>query len=237
MELFTALGKKKMDQSSKNWGSKLAYLTYDGTRKLWFSVILGKKIRLIWCFFFVFQDSFTGKDFVDWAVDKKLISREKAVFMGKQLVSKKFGTTTDVLEEFMVTPYKENSEKKRFKDLFSQDDSRALYKLSTSDAGRALNAQEISKCVQRPANEIAEGLRRLILKLFADFLSKDGKYVDYKGIATSKHFEVSGPQFGLKTYLLSMYCSAFCLFLSCLSCHLVDKHTFWNQAWLFYVTE
>ena len=39
---------------------------------------------------------------MDWAVDKKLISREKAIFMGKQLVSKKFGTTTDVLEEFMV---------------------------------------------------------------------------------------------------------------------------------------
>ena len=43
----------------------------------------------------IFQDSFVGKEFVDWAVDKKRISREKAIFMGKQLVSRKFGTSAD----------------------------------------------------------------------------------------------------------------------------------------------
>eukprot|EP00095_Tigriopus_kingsejongensis_P004820 maker-scaffold769_size100554-snap-gene-0.19 protein:Tk04820 transcript:maker-scaffold769_size100554-snap-gene-0.19-mRNA-1 annotation:"PREDICTED: uncharacterized protein LOC102804375" len=115
------------------------------------------------------QDSFTGKDFVDWAVDKKLISRERAVFMGRQLVSKKFGVNVDEREDF-------------------RDASGALYKLSTSDASRALNAGEMAKCVQRPAAEIAENLRKLILKLFGDYLSKDGRTVDYKGIATSKSF-------------------------------------------------
>ena len=43
-----------------------------------------------------------GKDFVDWAVDKKRISREKAIFMGKQLVSRKFGTSVDNDQEFRV---------------------------------------------------------------------------------------------------------------------------------------
>ncbi len=33
-------------------------------------------------------------------------------------------------------------------------------------------------------------MRKLTLKLFSDFLSPDGKYVDYKGIGTSKSFEV-----------------------------------------------
>ena len=53
-------------------------------------------------YFAFIQDSFVGKDFVDWAVDKKRISREKAIFMGKQLVSRKFGTSVDNDQEFRV---------------------------------------------------------------------------------------------------------------------------------------
>lgn len=66
-----------------------------------------------------------------------------------------------------------------------------MYKLGTSDAGKALNAFALSECVQRPAVEIAEDLRKIIMKLYADFLSSDGKYVDYKGIATSRLYQVS----------------------------------------------
>ncbi len=66
----------------------------------------------------------------------------------------------------------------------------ALYKLATSDESRALNANQISECVQRPAGEIADDMRKLTLKLFSDFLSPDGRFVDYKGIGTSKTFEV-----------------------------------------------
>lgn len=54
------------------------------------------------CDLFVFQESFTGKDFVDWVVDKKRISREKAIFMGKQLVSRRFGLNVDEEQEFKV---------------------------------------------------------------------------------------------------------------------------------------
>ena len=74
--------------------------------------------------------------------------------------------------------------------LFFQDDSNSLYKLGTSDSSRALNANEIAQCVQRQAGEIAEDLRKLILKLYGDFLSSDGRVVDYKGIGASKSFEV-----------------------------------------------
>ena len=48
------------------------------------------------------QESFTGKDFVDWVVDKKRVSREKAIFMGKQLVSRRFGLNVDEEQEFKV---------------------------------------------------------------------------------------------------------------------------------------
>ena len=62
--------------------------------------------------------------------------------------------------------------------------------MATSDSDRVLNASEISKCVQRSPGELSENLPKMILKLFSDFLSPDGKYVDYKGIAKSAHFEV-----------------------------------------------
>lgn len=40
---------------------------------------------------------------MDWIEDKKLISRERAVFMGRQLVSKKFGVNVDEREDFYVS--------------------------------------------------------------------------------------------------------------------------------------
>ena len=45
-----------------------------------------------------------------------------------------------------------------------QDDHNAVYKLATSDCERALNTAELSKCAQRPATEVAEEMRKLILR-------------------------------------------------------------------------
>ena len=72
-----------------------------------------------------------------------------------------------------------------------QDDSHSIYKLATSDLDRTLNTSEISKCVQRPGNEVAEDLRKLILEIYADNLSSDGRSVDYKGIGASEAFKVN----------------------------------------------
>ena len=65
-----------------------------------------------------------------------------------------------------------------------------MYKLATSDSERALNAGELSKCAQRPATEVAEEMRRLILRLYGHFLSEDGSAVDYKGIGQSAEYKV-----------------------------------------------
>ena len=46
-------------------------------------------------------------------------------------------------------------------------------------------------------------MRKLTLKLFSDFLSADGKYVDYKGIGTSKSFEVRETQLCARKKYLS----------------------------------
>lgn len=114
-------------------------------------------------------DSFKGRDFVDWAVESKQVSREKALEMGQGLVSRKFGRSAVQEED------------QQFKD----DDT--LYQLLSS--AKALNSDVISDCVQRPANDVAEDLRKLILKIFAQYLSPDGRSVDYKGIRDSSMFE------------------------------------------------
>jgi hypothetical protein len=72
-----------------------------------------------------------------------------------------------------------------------QDDANSVYKLSTSDASRTLNSSEMSKCVQRPATDIAEDMRNLILRLYGQFISDDGMSVDYKGIGASAPYKVT----------------------------------------------
>ena len=46
--------------------------------------------------------------------------------------------------------------------------------------GDALNSEQPADCVEQPAGDIARNIRVLVLKLFAEFLSADGKYVDYQ---------------------------------------------------------
>ncbi len=41
----------------------------------------------------------------------------------------------------------------------------------------------------RPAHEVAEDLRRLILTIYDNFLSDDGKCVNYAGIAQSDSYK------------------------------------------------
>ena len=43
-----------------------------------------------------------------------------------------------------------------------------------------LNTEYPPECVSPPADQAAQDIRKVVLKLFADFLSPDGKYVDYK---------------------------------------------------------
>lgn len=108
------------------------------------------------------NDSFTGKEFVDWVLTKKEITREKAVEMGQEVIGRSFVLNTR-------------------QQVFKDDSS--LYQLGNSDSG-ALNAGDPT-CVARPAGEMSKDIRNVVLKLFAQFLSSDGKFVDYKGMASS----------------------------------------------------
>ncbi|XP_071960579.1 uncharacterized protein [Antedon mediterranea] len=117
-----------------------------------------------------YKHTFVGKEFVDWVVKTKGVDRAKAVEMGQTLLEQKFG-------------HKIKGKSEHF-----QDDEN-LYRLIENDESMALNSGLPSDCPPRPAGEIGEILRRLILNIFNEFLSEDGKSVDYKGIEASDGFK------------------------------------------------
>ena len=53
----------------------------------------------------------------------------------------------------------------------------------------ALNADVEVKCSAKPLSELGEALRQMILQIHAEFLSADGKRVDYAGIKASQAYE------------------------------------------------
>ena len=116
------------------------------------------------------KDAFTGKEFVDWVMKAKNLDEEKAIEMGQELIARKFGYGVHQEEEF-------------------KNDSDAIYQLGSGLTGIALNTDQVNNCAQRKAEDVAEDLRKLILQIFAAFLSPDGKSVNYKGIKESQMFE------------------------------------------------
>ncbi len=75
--------------------------------------------------------------------------------MGQQLIDRHFGHQVKENQTF-------------------QDD-KVHYRLIEDDDSTALNAGETSQCQARPAGELGEDIRRLILKIYSAFLSADGK--------------------------------------------------------------
>lgn len=118
-----------------------------------------------------YKNSFVGKEAVDWLVKTKKIGREKAVEMCRELVERNFGHG---VEKGKHTEFK---------------DDNSIYRLLEDDESTALNSGMSSVCEPRPAPEVAEELRRLILTLYSKYLSKDGKGVDYESMEKSTEFK------------------------------------------------
>ncbi|CAG2211928.1 unnamed protein product [Mytilus edulis] len=118
----------------------------------------------------VHKNSFSGKEFVDWIVKTKELDRSIALEMGQALIDKHFGHNVKSKETFQ--------------------DADVYYRLLDDDESEALNSGTMSDCEPRPAGEVGEDIRKLILKIYNVFLSKDGRKVNYKGITASSEFEV-----------------------------------------------
>ena len=92
----------------------------------------------------------------------KNVDKEKAIEMGQELISRKFGFGIHKNEDFKY-------------------ESDAIYQLGSGMGSNALNTDQVNNCAQRKAGDVSEDLRKLILQIFASFLSSDGRKVDYKG--------------------------------------------------------
>ncbi|XP_023325564.1 uncharacterized protein LOC111699192 [Eurytemora carolleeae] len=113
-------------------------------------------------------DSATGSELVSFLVQSKGLEEQEAVETLKQ-----------ILEKNLILSV-EN------KEIFEPDSS--LYRFGLSYLS-GLNTEYPPECVSPPADQAAQDIRKVVLKLFADFLSPDGKYVDYKGMASSSLWE------------------------------------------------
>eukprot|EP01094_Clydonella_sp_ATCC50884_P000341 TRINITY_DN10267_c0_g1_i1.p1 TRINITY_DN10267_c0_g1~~TRINITY_DN10267_c0_g1_i1.p1 ORF type:complete len:520 (+),score=191.95 TRINITY_DN10267_c0_g1_i1:33-1592(+) len=111
---------------------------------------------------------FVGSQLVDWLVKERQCTRKEAVDLGNEMLEKHF--FHHVCDDHV------------FKDKY------LFYRFLHDEKKQALNVQETSMCEPMPALDLAEKLRRLIIALYDEHLSPDGKVVDYAGIARSEGF-------------------------------------------------
>ncbi|XP_032888496.1 uncharacterized protein LOC116980420 isoform X2 [Amblyraja radiata] len=121
-----------------------------------------------WSCLKVHHNTFTGKKLITWLISNRNVDKPAAVAMAKVLISRKF-----------LNPLSENA----------MEDSDSLFRLVEHDSPSALNTGATAELRAVSASGHSEIMRELILKLFAEYITPDGKYVDYKGMATSPMFE------------------------------------------------
>uniref|UniRef100_A0A3Q3VWL3 DEP domain-containing protein n=1 Tax=Mola mola TaxID=94237 RepID=A0A3Q3VWL3_MOLML len=123
----------------------------------------------------VYKKSFPGVQLVHWLQTEKGMGRAQAYKTGKALLQKKY----------MVIVRGCGQQD----DSFGEDTMDTLYRLLEDDPHSALNAGQTAVCSPIQAAELSLLLREMILKLFSDHLSADGKSVDYKGMLMNPAFE------------------------------------------------
>ncbi|KAM8857889.1 uncharacterized protein ACB058_009370 [Synchiropus picturatus] len=120
----------------------------------------------------VHKKSFSADELVDWLQKEKGMARDQAVNTGQGLLQKKY----------MVGVHGQQ-------DGSFDRNGQALYRLLEDDPHSALNAGQTAACSPIKASELSLLLRDMILKLFSEHLSADGKTVDYKGMSVNPAFE------------------------------------------------
>ncbi|XP_029348854.1 uncharacterized protein LOC115035256 [Echeneis naucrates] len=124
-----------------------------------------------------YKKSFSGNQLVDWLQKEKGMARTQALNTGQALLKKKY----------MVSVHGSGQPDCSFGEGKGTMDT--LYRLLEDDPHSALNTGQTASCTPIQAAELSLLLRELILKLFSEHLSADGKYVDYKGMSADPVFE------------------------------------------------
>ncbi|XP_061547657.1 uncharacterized protein zgc:152951 [Phycodurus eques] len=122
----------------------------------------------------LYKKSFSKDQLLAWLQNDKGMDQGQALGVGQGLLLKKY----------MVIARDRGESDSRF-GAASRD---TLYRLMEDDPHSALNAGQTASCIPVEAAEISLRLRELILKLFSEHLSADGKSVDYKGMSANPVF-------------------------------------------------
>ncbi|XP_063355506.1 uncharacterized protein zgc:152951 isoform X1 [Pelmatolapia mariae] len=125
----------------------------------------------------LYKKSFSGSQLVDWLQKEKGMARAAACNTGQALLKKKY----------MIRVHGCEQQDGNFGE--GKDTMDALYRLLEDDPHSALNAGQTATCSPMQAAELSLLLREMILKLFSEHLSADGKSVDYKGMSANPAFE------------------------------------------------
>eukprot|EP00063_Salmo_salar_P054603 XP_014029438.1 PREDICTED: glutaredoxin-1 isoform X1 [Salmo salar] len=118
------------------------------------------------------RNSFTGAQLVGWLQKDRGMEMTKACETGQVLLDRKYMVGVAGAgkgEGFGV--------------------SDRLYRLMEHNPHSALNAGQTAACSPLQTAELSAILRDMILKLFSEYLSSDGKCVDYKAMSLSPVFE------------------------------------------------
>lgn len=126
------------------------------------------------------EDVFTARRAVDWLVANGEASNEDAaVALGAAMLENKIIVDVDATNPFVL------GDKAR-------GGNEALFRFQSDAAasGRApLNMASVYRGEAREAKIVVEDVRRRILKLYDEFLSEDGRAVNYDGIRASEGFK------------------------------------------------
>ncbi|XP_061735903.1 uncharacterized protein zgc:152951 isoform X1 [Nerophis ophidion] len=122
-----------------------------------------------------YKKSFSRDQLLTWLHKNKAMDKAAAADVGQKLLVNKYMV---VVRDCGQTDA-----------AFEASSADTLYRLLEDDPSSALNAGQTASCSPIAAAELSLLLRDLILKLFSDHLSADGKSVDYKGMSASPAFE------------------------------------------------
>ncbi|XP_007557200.1 uncharacterized protein LOC103141471 isoform X1 [Poecilia formosa] len=125
----------------------------------------------------LYKNSFSGVQLVDWLQTKEGMDRAEACNTGQALLQKKF----------MVSVGRRGEKDGCFGE--GKETMDTLYRLLEDDLHSPLNGGQTAAYAPKQAAELSLLLRELILKLFSEHLSADGKCVDYKGMSVDPAFE------------------------------------------------
>ncbi|KAK0153791.1 Glutaredoxin [Merluccius polli] len=123
------------------------------------------------------RKSFSERQLIDWLQKERSMARALACETGLALLERKYMLSVGGSDKHAEGSFGEGSR------------GDTLYRLLEHESPLALNTGQTAACSPLQAAKLSAMMREIVLKLFSDHLSADGKRVDYQAMAKSPLFE------------------------------------------------